>query len=72
MPEIKQAEIFQGQMIEISEMILSNTDNQLDMTWKIYFENGLGRKFTKPENHRALDDIEGSIQELKWYLTFLK
>ena len=40
--------------------------------WKIYFENGLGRKFTKPENHRALDDIEGSIEELKWYLTFLK
>lgn len=40
--------------------------------WKIYFENALGRKFTKPENHRALDDIEGSIEELKWYLTFLK
>lgn len=40
--------------------------------WKIYFENGLGRKFVKPENHRALDDIEGSIEELKWYLTFLK
>lgn len=40
--------------------------------WKIYFENALGRKFIKPENHRALDDIEGSIEELKWYLTFLK
>ena len=40
--------------------------------WKIYFENALGRKFVKPENHRALDDIEGSIEELKWYLTFLK
>ena len=25
-------------MIEISEMILSNNDNQLDMSWKIYFE----------------------------------
>ena len=35
----QQAEIFQGKMIEISEMILSNIDNQLDMTWKIYFEN---------------------------------
>ena len=40
--------------------------------WKIYFEHALNKKFTKPENHRALDDIEGSIGELKWYLTFLK
>ena len=36
--------------------------------WKIYFENALGQKFLKPENHRALDDIRGSIEELKWYL----
>ena len=40
--------------------------------WKIYFENALNKKFIKPENHRALDDINGSIEELKWYLTFLK
>ncbi len=40
--------------------------------WKIYFEEALDKKFTKPENHRALDDINGSIEELKWYLTFLK
>lgn len=40
--------------------------------WKIYFENGLNKKFMKPENHRALDDINGSIEEFKWYLTFLK
>lgn len=40
--------------------------------WKIYFENALKKKFTKPEEHRALDDINGSIEELKWYLTFLK
>lgn len=40
--------------------------------WKIYFENALNKKFVKPENHRALSDIEGSIGELKWYLTFLK
>ena len=35
--------------------------------WKIYFENALHRQFMKPENHRALDDIRGSIEELKWY-----
>lgn len=40
--------------------------------WKVYFENALGRKFVKREAHRALDDINGSIEELKWYLTFLK
>lgn len=41
-------------------------------SWKIYFENAKNLKFIKPENHRALDDINGSIEELKWYLTFLK
>ncbi len=40
--------------------------------WKIYFEQALEKKFLKPELHRALDDIKGSIEELKWYLTFLK
>lgn len=40
--------------------------------WKIYFENALGKKFTKPENHRALSDIEGSIDELKYYLGAIK
>ena len=40
--------------------------------WKIYFENVLNKKFVKPEKHRALDDINGSIEELRWYLTFLK
>ena len=40
--------------------------------WKVYFENALGKKFTKREAHRALDDINGSIEELKWYLTFRK
>ena len=40
--------------------------------WKIYFENAKRKKFTKLENHRALDDINGSIEEFKWYLTFLK
>lgn len=40
--------------------------------WKVYFENALGKKFIKPDHHRALDDIQGSMEELKWYLTFLK
>ncbi len=40
--------------------------------WKVYYEGALSKKFMKPELHRALDDIEGSIEELKWYLTFMK
>ena len=40
--------------------------------WKVYFEGAKGKKFAKRELHRALDDIEGSIEELKWYLTFMK
>lgn len=40
--------------------------------WKIYFEGALHKKFTKPEEHRALSDIIGSIDELKYYLKFMK
>lgn len=39
--------------------------------WKIVFESR-GVKFTKPELHRALDDIQGSIDELKYYLKRVK
>lgn len=40
-------------------------------SWKIYFEGAMHRKFMKPENHRALDDIRGSMEELKWYLKMI-
>ena len=40
--------------------------------WKIYFENVLGKRFIKPETHRALEDIEGSIEEIKYYQTFVR
>lgn len=40
--------------------------------WKIYFEHAKGKKFQKLEDHRAMSDIEGSIEELKYYLTFMK
>jgi oligoribonuclease len=45
----------------------------LDVTaWKIVFENHFRTKINKPEAHRALDDIEGSIEELKVYLNRIK
>lgn len=40
--------------------------------WKVVFENKFGIKFAKPDNHRALDDIRGSIAELKYYLAKFK
>lgn len=36
--------------------------------WKVLFEGKFGKKFAKPEAHRALEDIQGSIEELMYYL----
>lgn len=42
----------------------------LDVTsWKIVFEAKTKHKFAKREAHRALDDIRGSIEELRYYLS---
>lgn len=41
--DIGQAEIFQGNKIEILEMILKNSDDQLELSWKIFFENAIFR-----------------------------
>lgn len=40
--------------------------------WKVVWEGKFGKKFLKPEQHRALDDIMGSIEELKWYVRELE
>lgn len=40
--------------------------------WKVYMEGARGQKFLKRDLHRALDDIRGSIEELKWYTEMLK
>lgn len=40
--------------------------------WKVVFENKFKKKFAKPEAHRALSDIRGSIEELKYYLKKVK
>lgn len=36
--------------------------------WKVVFDGKYGKRFAKPEVHRALDDIRGSMMELKYYL----
>ena len=40
--------------------------------WKVVFDGKYGKKFAKPEEHRALGDIRGSIQELQYYLGKIK
>jgi oligoribonuclease len=35
--------------------------------WKVVFEGKYKKKFAKPEAHRALEDIRGSIEELQYY-----
>ena len=37
-------------------------------SFKIVFRDMLGREFLKQNNHRALDDIRESIDELKYYM----
>lgn len=36
--------------------------------WKVVFDGKYKKKFAKPEAHRAMDDIRGSIEELQYYL----
>ena len=38
---------------------------------KAVFQSMLGVKFQKGDTHRAMDDVEKSIEELKFYLSFV-
>lgn len=40
--------------------------------WKVVFEYKYSKQFAKPNNHRALEDIRGSISELQYYINHLK
>ena len=40
--------------------------------WKVLFDGKFKIRFAKPDSHRALDDIRGSIEELKYYLGKVK
>ena len=45
----------------------------LDVTsWKIIYNNMYNLKYEKKNAHRAVDDILESIEELKYYLKFIK
>lgn len=36
--------------------------------WKVVFDGKYKKRFAKPEAHRAIEDIRGSIDELQYYL----
>lgn len=36
--------------------------------WKVVFNGKYKKMFAKPEEHRAMEDIRGSIMELKYYM----
>ncbi|MES2876114.1 MAG: oligoribonuclease [Patescibacteria group bacterium] len=40
--------------------------------WKVVFGGKYKKQFAKPEAHRALEDIRGSIEELQYYLKRVK
>lgn len=40
--------------------------------WKVVFDGKYKKRFAKPEAHRAMEDIRGSIEELQYYLAKLK
>jgi oligoribonuclease len=40
--------------------------------WKVVFEGKYGQHLPKPDAHRALEDIRGSIKELQYYLGKVK
>jgi len=41
-------------------------------SWKVIFNNKYNLKYQKKNSHRALDDIRESIEELKFYLSYMK
>ena len=40
--------------------------------WKVVFDGKYKKRFAKPEAHRALEDIRGSIEELQYYTKKVK
>jgi oligoribonuclease len=71
-----------GNSIHMDRKFIENEWHRLDnrlhyrmldvSAWKVVFNGKYGKKFAKSEAHRAIDDIRGSIAELKYYLGKIK
>ena len=74
--------ILAGNSIHQDRKFIANEWSRLDArlhyrmldvsAWKVVFEGKYKKRFNKPETHRALADIRGSIEELKYYLGKVK
>lgn len=74
--------ILAGNSIHQDRKFIANEWSRLDerlhyrmldvSAWKVVFEGKYKKRYTKPETHRALADIRGSIDELKYYLGKVK
>lgn len=74
--------ILAGNSIHQDRKFIANEWHRLDVrlhyrmldvsAWKVVFEGKYKKRFNKPETHRALADIRGSIEELKYYLGKVK
>lgn len=74
--------VLAGNSIHQDRKFISNEWSRLDKrlhyrmldvsAWKVVFEGKYGKRFAKPEAHRALSDVRGSIEELQYYLKKIK
>jgi oligoribonuclease len=68
---INQDRLFIRKYMPLTEAALHY--RMLDVTsWKVVFNGLFQKKFKKKEAHRAVDDIRESIEEFKFYLSFVK
>ena len=68
---INQDRLFIRRYMPLTEATLHY--RMLDVTaWKVVFNGLLQKKFKKNDVHRATEDILESIEEFKYYLSFVK
>lgn len=80
--DTKKPVLLAGNSIHQDRKFITNEWHRLDKklhyrmldvsAWKVLFSGKYNKIFAKPKAHRAFDDIRGSIQELKYYLTKIK
>ncbi len=68
---INQDRLFIRKYMPLTEALLHY--RMVDVSsWKVVYNGLFDKKFKKNDAHRAVDDIVESIEELKFYLSFIK
>ena len=80
--EVDERVLLAGNSIHQDRKFIENEWHRLDKrlhyrmldvsAWKVVFNGKYKKMYAKPEEHRAMEDIRGSIQELKYYLGKVK